>query len=66
MHSVVTSENAPFCPFEASRNNLPETLAVPCHFAVYSVKGETRSPIGQQGKMPLRFVLPLSLHIADG
>lgn len=66
MHSVVTSEKTPFRPFEAARNNLPGTLVVPCHIAVYSIKGETRSLIGQQGKMHLLFVLPLSLHIADG
>lgn len=66
MHSVVTSEKTPFRPFQAARKNLSETLAVPCHVAVYSIKGETRPLIGQQGKMPLPFVLPLSLHIADG
>lgn len=51
MHSVVTSEKTAFHRFEAARNNLPETLAVPCHIAVHFIKGETRSLIGQQGKI---------------
>lgn len=68
MHSVVTSEKTPFRSLEAARDNVPETLAVPCHIAVYSIKGGIRSLIGQQGKNAFAFRTALvPAHcIADG
>lgn len=67
MHSVVTSEKTPFRSFEAARNDSPRSLTVPCHIAIYSTKGRIRhTDYWAARKMPLPFVLPLSLLMADG